>query len=283
MKRTWLNFILDAASALAILGLALTGLIMRYTLLPGTSGSFGGGGGMRLWGLTRHEWGTVHFWMAAGVGVVLVLHVALHWAWVSAMLSSLVTRKPATRPATRNTIGLTLLVVLAAGMTVFVLWTRSITEGLPGRHLGPDSRRGQAHGSPDEGRGTHGPIYGQHGEPASRGRQPTTQPNIGATKESRGQHSGDLPQLGQRSLAEIEHITGVRPEALLRALNLPTDLPASTRMREPANRTGLTMQQIRQSIDRLRPESSLSSRPCLAKAPPWARCWPSSAWWPSAY
>ena len=72
---------------------------------------------------------------------------------------------------------------------------------------------------------------------------------------SGGAGSGDLPQLGRRSLTEIEQITGVKPEALLRALKQPADLPANMRMRELADRTGLTMPQIRQVINKLRPES----------------------------
>ncbi len=73
--RTTINFIIDCIFALVMIALIWTGLVMRYLLPPGT------GGRMNLWGWTRHEWGTVHFWIAVAAAVVLIVHVAMHWNW----------------------------------------------------------------------------------------------------------------------------------------------------------------------------------------------------------
>lgn len=35
-----------------------------------------------LWGLTRHEWGDYHYWIALGLLAVLSLHLFLHWKWI---------------------------------------------------------------------------------------------------------------------------------------------------------------------------------------------------------
>jgi len=32
------------------------------------------------WG--RHDWGDLHFWLAMAAGVLLLVHVALHWQWI---------------------------------------------------------------------------------------------------------------------------------------------------------------------------------------------------------
>ncbi len=45
------------------------------------------GQGLQLWGLTRHDWGDVHFWLAIALLVLALVHVALHWAWVCALVA----------------------------------------------------------------------------------------------------------------------------------------------------------------------------------------------------
>jgi hypothetical protein len=76
MKRTNLNFIIDAAGFAGFIFLTATGVLVRYVLPPGS------GHHTTLWGLDRHEWGSVHFWIAIGFLCVLALHVVLHWRWI---------------------------------------------------------------------------------------------------------------------------------------------------------------------------------------------------------
>jgi hypothetical protein len=66
-----------------------TGLVIRYLLPPG-SGGRSGGQGLTLWNLGRHDWGDLHFWLALGLIVLLLLHVTLHWGWVYATTQRLV-------------------------------------------------------------------------------------------------------------------------------------------------------------------------------------------------
>ena len=85
MRRSALNFVIDAVSLAAMLGLIATGLIVRY-ILPAGSGGRGRGAAQSLWGLTRHEWGDVHFWLAVGVVALLIIHLALHWTWTCVLV-----------------------------------------------------------------------------------------------------------------------------------------------------------------------------------------------------
>jgi hypothetical protein len=48
-------------------------LIERYLLPPGS------GRLEILWGMSRHEWGEVLFWIAVTLAAVLTLHLLLHW------------------------------------------------------------------------------------------------------------------------------------------------------------------------------------------------------------
>ena len=101
MKRTNLNFIVDLISFLDLLGLAVTGFIMKYILPPGTGGRgrvFRGGRGAGeyvgehikdLWSMTRHEWGSIHFYLAVIFVVLMIVHIILHWSWIKAYFKSL--------------------------------------------------------------------------------------------------------------------------------------------------------------------------------------------------
>ena len=78
-------------NGLLFLSLIFTGSIMRWVLPPGSGGGGSGGehlgrgfrGGrgavQTLWTLTRHQWGDVHFWIAAALVAFILLHLALHW------------------------------------------------------------------------------------------------------------------------------------------------------------------------------------------------------------
>jgi hypothetical protein len=90
VKRTHLNFAIDAFAFVAFLALLTTGVLLSYVLPPGSGGLEGLGQGhgaerhpiSLLWGLTRHEWASIHFWIAIGLVAILAIHLALHWKWI---------------------------------------------------------------------------------------------------------------------------------------------------------------------------------------------------------
>lgn len=96
MKRVTVNFVVDLVSFIDLLGLAFTGIIMKYILPPGSSGlgrlEHGGPGREHiksLWSMTRHEWGRIHFYLAAFFLALIVVHIILHWSWIKNYLKSL--------------------------------------------------------------------------------------------------------------------------------------------------------------------------------------------------
>lgn len=85
MKRNTWNFIIDLLAFLGFVLMTVTGLIMWVILPPGTGGGHEGKGKNSihlLWGLDRHDWGEVHFWIACGLMAVLMVHIFLHWKWI---------------------------------------------------------------------------------------------------------------------------------------------------------------------------------------------------------
>lgn len=80
VKRTTTNAIIDLSAAITFLGLLVTGYIIRFPLPAGSGRSH------VLWGMGRHDWGAVHFWISVAFLLILVVHLALHWEWVIGMI-----------------------------------------------------------------------------------------------------------------------------------------------------------------------------------------------------
>lgn len=76
MKRSNLNFLIDILAFSCFLLLTTTGVLVHY-VLPKESGYF-----KQIWGLERHQWGEIHFWIAIAFLLILALHLLLHWRWL---------------------------------------------------------------------------------------------------------------------------------------------------------------------------------------------------------
>jgi hypothetical protein len=76
MPRTLLNLLVDLGVALILFGMLLTGYVIKFPLPPGTNKEW------MLWGMTRHQWGEIHFWISTVLLVLIVVHVCLHWTWI---------------------------------------------------------------------------------------------------------------------------------------------------------------------------------------------------------
>jgi hypothetical protein len=96
MRRTTVNFLVDAIAFLDLLGLIATGAILRFILPPGSGGGHGrgfrGGRGLddvkELLGLGRHDWGDVHFVLSLLFLLLMLVHLILHWTWITACVRS---------------------------------------------------------------------------------------------------------------------------------------------------------------------------------------------------
>jgi len=81
MKRANLNFILDVLSFIGFIFLCTTGVLMRYVLPAGT------GHYLAIFGLDRHQWGAVHFWISVIFLSFLALHLILHGRWLLSIIA----------------------------------------------------------------------------------------------------------------------------------------------------------------------------------------------------
>lgn len=81
MKKVKINFITDIIAFACFVFLLSTGVMMKYQLPPRT------GGWLNIWGLNRHDWGDIHFWLALVFLSVIAFHVVLHWKWIVSLVA----------------------------------------------------------------------------------------------------------------------------------------------------------------------------------------------------
>jgi hypothetical protein len=126
VKRSKLNFTFDAIAFAGFVFLTTTGVLMRYALPPG-SRRF-----KTIWGLDRHEWGDIHFWISIVFLGLLAMHLVLHWRWII----NIITGRPREGSGLRAGLGIVGIVGLLALATAPLLSPVDTTlESLSGRNL----------------------------------------------------------------------------------------------------------------------------------------------------
>ncbi|MEQ8819947.1 MAG: DUF4405 domain-containing protein [Sumerlaeia bacterium] len=78
MKRPTLNYTLDWLLITTFAALAATGVLLHYTLPPGSRAA-------TVFGMSRHQWGDLHWWLAVALFTGVAIHLLLHSAWIKAL------------------------------------------------------------------------------------------------------------------------------------------------------------------------------------------------------
>jgi hypothetical protein len=152
MSKSTINFIVDAVAFAAIVLLAASGALIHYVLPPG-SGHFS-----RLWGMDRHQWGEMHFWLAVALLVAVALHLFLHWRWVVRMVQG----QPGKGSGIRISVAMVAVLVLA-GLAIAPFCVQVQSTGEP-----PHKMQSEEHPtSPINGSMTLREIEEQTGVPAA--------------------------------------------------------------------------------------------------------------------
>ncbi|MHC4128669.1 MAG: DUF4405 domain-containing protein [Planctomycetota bacterium] len=234
MRKNTLNFLIDLATLLAILSMIGTGLILKYSLPPGS-----GGRGLVLWGLGRHDWGDVHFWIAVSLGALLVAHIVLHWPWVVGTIRRLTNRTGTRtgRPASTllNVSCIAFFVVIAGAAAGFTLFANDNVSASVARAQEHDREHAQARvDTPGIG------LAPAAGNPA--------------TEEC---DHGSSHLRGSMTLAEVERETGLTVTAVLALLELPQGTSPQERLGPLCRTYGLSMSTARSIIS----EHAVTPRP----------------------
>jgi hypothetical protein len=233
MKRSDLNFVIDAFAFIGLVLLIVTGLIMRF-VLPPLQGSRGGEAGPSLlWGWDRHQWGEIHFWIAAGLLVILVVHLFLHWKWIVSVLQG----KPREGSGIRVSLGiLSLVVLIVVAFAPFFSPTEQKT------------RRGKQavfEKSGEQMLDENKSIRKLPESPVdSNLKKMNDEEKPVSVKES---HSEGIR--GSMTLREIEKTTGVPVAYVLKKLELPDDTDPENRLGQLRKRYGFDMHDVRKIFE----------------------------------
>jgi len=124
MKRAPLNLVIDAVAAALLVGMLATGYVIRYPLPRGSHRV------LTLWGMHRHQWGEIHFWLSTGLLGLLLVHLALHWTWVMSMVKRHVAGIQAP-PRHLLLTGSATLLVLAVSLSLFAWAAHRNVQAIP--------------------------------------------------------------------------------------------------------------------------------------------------------
>ncbi len=114
MSRTVVNLIIDLFAGCLFLAMIATGYILHFPLPPRTNKT------LMLWGMTRHTWGTVHFWISLGLLATLLVHVVLHWEWIVTVVGRRL-HLPSRLPLFRTGLAVVLVLALAGGLFAWIV------------------------------------------------------------------------------------------------------------------------------------------------------------------
>ncbi|MCC6682581.1 MAG: DUF4405 domain-containing protein [Phycisphaeraceae bacterium] len=82
----WIRRVLNLLLYLSLCFMLGTGLLMWLRLPHGLGRASGGRHGeplAQVFGLTRHEWGDLHLYVALGFCSVMLVHLVINWAWLT--------------------------------------------------------------------------------------------------------------------------------------------------------------------------------------------------------
>ena len=123
----------DVAMFVTMCFITGTGLLIHYRLVPGSRG----GHGLSLLGLSRHEWGTYHLWVAYILLFLVLVHMALNYAFIKNCIA-------AKRTWVVAVLGLIGAAILSAFLLIPIERTGDDTHGHGLRSRSGQGNQGQA-------------------------------------------------------------------------------------------------------------------------------------------
>jgi hypothetical protein len=88
LSRTATNFALDCVAFFALLAVLWSRMVTYVVVPPPVAGE----PPIRLWGLGHAAWDAMNFWITMAFAVIVLVHLILHWTWVSQFVHQRVKR-----------------------------------------------------------------------------------------------------------------------------------------------------------------------------------------------
>ncbi len=202
LRKKQINFIIDFIAYIAFVFLVTTGVLMRYLLPPGS------GRHSAIWGLDRHQWGDIHYWVSLVFLAILVFHLVLHWNWIVCLL----------RRREQKASGGRFLLGLLGAITILLI------------ALAPLLSRVESTGQ--------GSLRNYREEPSTRNLEARPLPLYGQSYRISG----------YMSLQDIEDRTGVHASYIIRRMRLPENTSTTESLGRLKRFYGFDLQEIREVV-----------------------------------
>jgi hypothetical protein len=86
-----INFVTDGIMFLCMMAIGGLGFLMKYVMPPGKERlAKYGNVDLSFLGMDRHEWGTIHVYLAFFLLATLALHIVLHWKMIVTLFNKLI-------------------------------------------------------------------------------------------------------------------------------------------------------------------------------------------------
>ncbi|MFC2103727.1 DUF4405 domain-containing protein [Bacteroidota bacterium] len=249
-KSKW-NFIIDAIMFILMGKIVGLGLLIKYVLLPGTERwvKFGRNVDMTFLGLDRHDWGTIHLILGIVLGVLLFLHIILHWKVIKCLYKSIIKRK-------------TVRIACAIPFTIITLFLIcfpffiqvNVEETLSGRERYYSSVESivlaETEIKLDEEQGTMKEVF--QNEKSNRKIEQNKKYEQNQHEEDSYEHHNINPSIevkGYMTLLEVTSKYDIPEDYLKRKLNLPSSVSGSNQLGQLRKQYGFKMSEIETIID----------------------------------
>ncbi len=126
MSRSVFISLIDVVAFVGFVFLTTTGVLLHFMLPPGS------GRWSEVWGLSRHQWGDIHFWISVVFFAVLAVHLILHWRFILTLFKGRLKEGARLRVAL-GLLGVITILVLALAPLLGGVDTRSDLPGGYGR------------------------------------------------------------------------------------------------------------------------------------------------------
>ena len=243
MKQKWcnqskLNLSIDIIMLLLLMPLAGIGFLIKYVLIPGIQRNerYGAGVELEFWGLTRHQWGSIHLIISIVFLVLLLLHIILHWKMIVGIFKRMFPDKALCA------ISATLIAGTGLLMIVFPLFVKPEIVTRKSLHLNRKIKQETLQiASPGE-------IRKEVSKEADK--DVVVSPRAGLNKPKQtlsGTEFVDLEINGRQTLQFVANKYGIPVEKLATDLNIPSDR-FGEKLGRLRRQYAFTMNDVRKSI-----------------------------------
>ncbi len=244
MKKSNWSLVIDALLLLLTAFMTGKGLLLKYVLIPGRERQivYGSNVELELFGLDRHQWGTLHLYVGYGMIALVILHIILHWNMIPNMYRKLIAWRGLRAAVAVVYIAVCLLLVFFP-----FLIQPTILEGGEGRGGGKGYGRGKGAQKQTDRPPTHAQA-----EQIAPQTPPSSDVPSGKETVLHGERGKSPGIKGYMTLAEAAGQYGVPPEDLARALGIREAISPNARMGQLRQQYNFTMEDVATVAERLK-------------------------------